>query len=189
LRRRSSAAELTARRAEETAWELPEMNDLNKLAGALAIGLLSAAPQANANPAGLTPEQAEAFAPVATLFRGLSTKDASLIREVLIPEGSATIYRDGKFLRMSLADLADRLVQITAAPGHFEEKMDSSLVRVDHNIAVVWGSYTAFKDGVPHHCGSNLLSLVNENGQWRIASVTDTSRECAKADAPKASGG
>jgi hypothetical protein len=179
LRRRSSAAEPTARRAEETAWETLKVNDRNKLAGALAVGLLSAAPQADANPAGLTPEQAEAFAPVATLFRGLSTKDASLIREVLIPEGSATIYRDGEFLRMSLADLADRLVQITAAPNHFEEKKDHPLVRVDHNIAVVWGAYTASIDGVPHHCGSNLLSLVNEKGQWRIASVTDTSRACA----------
>jgi hypothetical protein len=57
--------------------------------------------------------------------------------------------------------------------------MDQPLVRVDHNIAMVWGSYTALIDGVPHHCGSNLLSLVNENGQWRIASVTDTSRACA----------
>jgi len=124
----------------------------------------------------MTPEEAAVFAPVATLFRALATADAALMRDILGGAGSAAICRDGRFLKMSLADLAERLIQVTGGPDRFEERMDDPLIRIDDNIAVVWGAYTAFKNGLPHHRGSNLISLIKEDGRWRIASVTDTSR-------------
>ncbi|HEY2048141.1 MAG TPA: hypothetical protein VGH03_02285 [Caulobacteraceae bacterium] len=60
--------------------------------------------------------------------------------------------------------------------------MSEPLVRIDGNIAVVWGSYTAYRNGVPDHTGSNLFSLIHEDGRWRIASITDTSRSCEAAE-------
>ncbi|HEY1928279.1 MAG TPA: nuclear transport factor 2 family protein [Caulobacteraceae bacterium] len=126
----------------------------------------------------MTPTEAEAFAPVATLLEGLASKDAAKIREVFVPEGAATIFRGGQFLKMSNASLAERLVQIVRSPDRLEEKMDEPLVLIDGNIAVVWGSYTAYRNGVPDHCGSNIISLIHEDGRWLIASVTDTSRSC-----------
>ena len=126
----------------------------------------------------MTPEEEDVFAPVAALFRALANKDAALIREVLGVEGSAALYRDGRFLKMSLATLAERLVTVTAGPGRFEERMEEPLIRIDENIAVVWGAYIASQDGIPHHRGSNLISLIKEDGRWRITGVTDTSRSC-----------
>jgi hypothetical protein len=76
----------------------------------------------------------------------------------------------------------DRLVQIVGSRDQLEEKMSEPLVRIDGNIAVVWGSYTAYRNGVPDHTGSNLFSLIHEDGRWRIASITDTSRSCEAAE-------
>ena len=124
----------------------------------------------------MTPTERAVFAPVAILFEGIAAKDAALIREPLIPEGSATLFREGRFIRMTLAELGDRLISITSSEDRFEERMHDPLIRIDNNIAVVWGFYTAYKNGKPDHCGSNLISLINEDGRWRIASITDTSR-------------
>ena len=124
----------------------------------------------------MTPEEAAVFAPVADLFRGLATKDAALMRAAIIPEGSATNYRNGKFLKASLPGLIDRLMAHISQPGRFEEVMEAPVIHIDHNIAVVWGAFTTFKDGVPQTCGTNLISLIHEDGRWRVASITDTSR-------------
>lgn len=121
-------------------------------------------------------KEAEVFAPLADLFRGLYSKDEALMRSVLIPEGSATIYRDGQFLKMSLAQLVDRLMTVVQGPSRFEEVMDAPVIHIDDNVAVIWGAYTVSKDGVPQTCGSNVISVIHENGRWQIASVTDTKR-------------
>jgi hypothetical protein len=150
----------------------------------LAMMVFAALPGAApaASPAGtvahLTPEEAAAFAPVAALFEGIATKNEALIRQSMIVDGSATIFREGQFHTMTLAKLADRLVGIVRGTDAIEEVMTQPLVRVDHNVAVVWGAYTAFRNGKADHCGSNIVSLIQQNGRWIISGITDTSREC-----------
>jgi putative lumazine-binding protein len=119
--------------------------------------------------------------PVQRLFDGIAKPDVGIIRAQLIPEGSATLYRNGEFLQMSLKELADRLEKIIGGPDRFEEHIHDPLVRIDDNIAVVWAAYDATKNGKIDHCGTDLLSLVRRDGHWIIASVTDNSRRTCSA--------
>lgn len=129
-----------------------------------------------ATQASIRSEKKAIFAPVASLFEGISSKNDALIKNALKGEGTATLFRDGRFLRMSLGDLGQRLTAIVGSEDQLSEKMDAPLVRVDGNIAVVWGSYEAYKNGKLDHRGSNLFSLIKEGGSWHIVSIVDTSR-------------
>lgn len=70
------------------------------------------------------------------------------------------------------------LTKITSSPDGFEESLPHPLVRVDGNIAMVCGVYTAVRNGQPDHCGASIFTLVKEVGRWLIASITDNSRPC-----------
>lgn len=125
----------------------------------------------------LTPEERAVLQPIQNLFEGLAKPDPELIRGQLVPEGSATLYRNGQFLQMSLSGLADRLAKVISDPDKFEERIHDPLIRIDDNIAVVWAPYEALKNGKLDHCGTNLFSLIYRDGRWLIASVTDNSRQ------------
>ena len=54
------------------------------------------------------------------------------------------------------------------------------LVRIDHDLAMVWAPFEFLVDGKPDHCGTDLFGLVRSDGKWLIASIADTgSKECA----------
>jgi hypothetical protein len=75
---------------------------------------------------------------------------------------------------MILSCVGDREEKLTSGPDHLEEHMVHPMVRIDNNIAMVWGAYEAMRNGKPDHCGTNIFSLVNRDGRWLIASITDT---------------
>jgi hypothetical protein len=50
-------------------------------------------------------------------------------------------------------------------------------VRIDHDLAMVWGRFEFLVDGKLDHCGTDLFNLVREDGKWLIASVADTGRK------------
>ena len=124
-----------------------------------------------------TPDEQAVLQPIQNLFEGLAKKDADEIRAQLVPEGSATLYRNGEFLQMSLSGLADRLAKVISSPDEFEERIHDPLIRIDDNIAVVWAPYEALRNGTLDHCGTNLFSLIRRDRHWLIASVTDNSRQ------------
>ncbi len=118
--------------------------------------------------------------PIQHLFDGLATRDEKLIMAQMMPDGSATLYRNGQFLQMPLSALAERLGQIVSGPDHLEEHIHEPLIRIDGNIAVVWAPYEALRNGKLDHCGTNIFSLIYREGHWLIASVVDNSRsDCA----------
>jgi ketosteroid isomerase-like protein len=126
--------------------------------------------------AGHSAEMEQVLAVVQQLLDTISAKDSAGFRALLRPEGVATLYRNGQFLTLSLGGLADRIENLTSGPDRLEESMPDPLVRVDQNIAMVWGAYIVTRNGQPDHCGTNIFTLVKEDGRWRIASITDNSR-------------
>jgi hypothetical protein len=126
-----------------------------------------------------SPEDQAVLAPVQALFDGMAHRDAAAIRAPLLPGGSLTLMRDGKPVQMSFDDFAARV----AKPGttRIEERIRHPLVRVDHDLAVVWAPFDFLSDGKVDHCGTDLFSLVRFNGQWRIAAIADTGRKTCSA--------
>ena len=65
-----------------------------------------------------------------------------------------------------------------------EEKIHDPLVRIDNDLAVVWAPFDFLVDGKVSHCGTDLFNLVRQDGEWRIASVADTSRDDCPGNNP-----
>ena len=119
------------------------------------------------------------LAPVHALFDGMTHRDAAAIRAPLLPGGSMVLMRDGKPVQITFDDFATRV----AKPGttHIEERIHHPLVRIDHDLGVVWAPFDFLVDGKIDHCGTDLFSLVRQNGQWLIAGVADTGRKTCSA--------
>ncbi|MFP5228328.1 MAG: nuclear transport factor 2 family protein [Acidobacteriota bacterium] len=122
-----------------------------------------------------SPEERAVLAPVQALFDGMAHRDAAAIRAPLLPGGSMVLMRDGKPVRMSFEDFASRVGHPGTA--RIEERIHHPLVRIDHDLAVVWAPFVFLSDGKVDHCGTDLFNLVRQDGQWRIASVADTGRK------------
>jgi hypothetical protein len=109
----------------------------------------------------------------------MSKRDAALIKKPVLAGGTMVLMRDGKPTQMTFEDFATRV----GKPGttKIEERIHDPLVRIDHDLAVVWAPFEFLVDGKVDHCGTDLFNLVHTDGKWIIASVADTGRkDCAR---------
>ncbi|HKW64695.1 MAG TPA: nuclear transport factor 2 family protein [Candidatus Acidoferrum sp.] len=120
-------------------------------------------------------EQQAVLAPITQLFDGMAKRDAAAIKKPLLSGGTMVLMRDGKPVQMTFEDFADRV----GKPGttQIEERIHDPLVRIDHDLAVVWAPFEFLVDGKVDHCGTDLFNLVHTDGQWVIASIADTGRK------------
>jgi len=139
-------------------------------------------PAASALYAGTQEEQA-VLAPVKAMFDGMAKRDAEAFKKPLLAGGTMVLMRDGKPVRMTFEEFASRV----AAPGttRIEERIHDPLVRIDHDLAVVWAPFEFLVDGKVDHCGTDLFNLVRVDGTWQIASVADTGRKDCSASPNK----
>jgi hypothetical protein len=125
-----------------------------------------------------TAQDQAVLAPIQAMFAGMSARDAAAIKKPTLAGGVMVLMRDGKPSQMSFEDFAARV----GKPGtkKIEERIHDPLVRIDNDLAVVWAPFDFLVDGKVEHCGTDLFNLVRQDGEWRIASVADTSRnECS----------
>ena len=158
------------------------------IAVATAFGsfLISSMHPANAQPpnrsrldreilSGDSEEQQAVLAPITQLFDGMAKRDAAVIKKPLLSGGTMVLMRDSKPSQMTFEDFADRL----GKPGttSIQERIHDPLVRIDHDLAVVWAPFDFLVDGKVDHCGTDLFNLVRTDGQWVIAGIADTGRK------------
>lgn len=113
------------------------------------------------------------LAPIRTMFDGMTKRDPQLIRNPVLPGASMVLMRNGKPIQLSIEAFAARV----GKPGtsHIEERIHDPLVRIDHDLALVWAPFEVLVDDKLDHCGTDLFTLVRTDGKWLIASVADTS--------------
>jgi len=126
-----------------------------------------------------TRQKQEVIATVMELFDGMSKRDAELIKKPLLAGGSMVLMREGKPVQMTFQDFAERV----SKPGttHIEERIHDPLVRIDHDLAVVWAPFEFLEDGKVDHCGTDLFNLIRTNGKCLIAGIADTGRKNCSA--------
>jgi len=126
-----------------------------------------------------TPEEQAVLAPVHEMFDAMAKHDMAAFKKPLLPGGSLTLMRDGKPVQLTF----DAFAEAIGKPGKtaIEERIHDPLVRVDHDLAVVWAPFEFLADGKVDHCGTDLFNLVRVEGKWLIAGVADTGRkDCGK---------
>jgi len=147
------------------------------IAAASAVFLISSL-QATTTQAPDSAEQQAVMAPITQMFDGMEKRDAAMIKKPLLTGGTMVLMRDGKPVQMTFEDFANRV----GKPGttHIQERIHDPLVRIDHDLAVVWAPFEFLVDGKVDHCGTDLFNLVHTDGKWVIASIADTGRnDCA----------
>jgi hypothetical protein len=118
------------------------------------------------------------LAPIDALFQGMAQRDAAAIKAAAIPGAVLVLMRDGKPEQMTIEAFADRVGKPSKT--HIEERIHDPLLRVDHDLAMVWAPFEVLVDGKPDHCGTDLFNLVHTGGKWLIAGIADTGRkDCA----------
>ena len=108
----------------------------------------------------------------------MTERDPAAIKAAALPGTVLVLMRDGKPAQMTIEAFADRVGQ----PGktQIEERIHDPLVRIDHDLAVVWAPFEFLVDGKLDHCGTDLFNLVHTDGKWLIAGIADTgSKLCA----------
>ena len=120
-------------------------------------------------------EREAVLAPITQLFDGMAKRDAAAIKKPLLSGGTMVLMRDGKPSQMTFEDFAERV----GKPGttQIQERIHDPLVRIDHDLAVVWAPFEFLVDGKVDHCGTDLFNLVRADGNWVIASIADTGRK------------
>ncbi|HEV2990788.1 MAG TPA: nuclear transport factor 2 family protein [Candidatus Angelobacter sp.] len=124
-------------------------------------------------------EQQAVLAPVTALFDGMAKRDAEAIKKPLLSGGTMVLMREGKPTQMTFEAFADQV----GKPGksQIEERIHDPLVRIDHDLAVVWAPFEFLVDGKVSHCGTDLFNLVRTGDKWLIASIADTGRKDCSA--------
>jgi len=124
-------------------------------------------------------EQQAVLAPITQLFDGMAKRDAAAIKKPLLSGGTMVLMRDGKPTQMTFEDFAN----LVGKPGttQIQERIHDPLVRIDHDLAMVWAPFEFLVDGKVDHCGTDLFTLARTDSQWVIASIADTGRnDCAR---------
>ena len=123
-------------------------------------------------------EEAAVLAPIERLLAAITAHDAAAIAATLRPDGAATVAIEGPNGTHTIrhTPFADLPARLTAGTGKGQERLGTPAIEIDSDIAMVWAPYTFLLDGKPDHCGTNHFSLARENGQWRIAALSWTSR-------------
>jgi hypothetical protein len=122
-----------------------------------------------------TAEEKAALASFQSLLDGLGKRDKAAMLATVLPGAGGTFIRRGEARQMTIEALADAI----AKPGSdtYEERISHPLVRVDHDLAVLWAPFQFFLNGKLDHCGTDIATLVLLQGRWLITSIEDNERK------------
>jgi hypothetical protein len=148
-------------------------------AGLCVAGILSlflAVPRTQA--AGLSVEEMRVLAPIDAMFQGMTRRDPAAIKAAALPGTMMVLMRDGKPEQMTIEAFADHFAK--PSEKHMVEQIHDPLVRIDHDLAMVWAPFEFLVDGKKDHCGTDLFTVVRSDGKWLIAAIADTGNKgCA----------
>jgi hypothetical protein len=119
-------------------------------------------------------DEAAALAAADQLLGRLTGKDPAAMEALTLPEGGATavaVGQDGKPVLRHFT-WAEFFAHLPKDKPVVEEHMRNPLVRVDGDVAMVWGRYEVTVDGRFLHCGTDHFDLVRLDGRWRILNIT-----------------
>ncbi|MGN6819650.1 MAG: nuclear transport factor 2 family protein [Sphingomonas sp.] len=123
-------------------------------------------------------EEGQVMAPVNAMFDGLARRDSAIILAAMRPDATATVAAEKADGTRSVRRLtaAEFVAGVKPGPERFEERLSDPAIEIDGDIAMVWGPYACLSDGTVRHCGVDHFDLVRENGAWKVANVTWSSR-------------
>ena len=122
-------------------------------------------------------EQVDRDAVLATLtsfLSGVHTGDEAAMLGLVLPEGGATLVRDGVPLHMSLREVVSRVVSLSSPS--LREYNEDPVVMIGGDLAAVWSPFKVASDDRVRATGIAIYSLLRHDGIWVITGLTDFNR-------------
>ncbi len=113
---------------------------------------------------------------VNTMFAEMAKHNPPAIAVLFTPEATLTAIiknKEGKsVVRVFTGDTFSK--NFAENRGPIREDMYASEVKIDGDLASVWGRYVFFSNGKISHCGVNAFHLVRTDAGWKIATASST---------------
>jgi len=126
-----------------------------------------------------TPEEQAVLAPIHAAFDAMAKHDPVAFQHSLLPGGAMVLMRGGVPRQMTFAAATERLGKPDKT--RIEERIHDPVIHIDNDLAVVWASFDFLVDGKVDHCGTDLFSLVRNDGKWLITAIADTAHATCPA--------
>ncbi len=111
-------------------------------------------------------------AAVQKVFDAMATKDTDALIKAFLPDARlVSIQPDGKVASTAASEWNARIGTI---PETLLERMWSPKVMVDGRMATLWAPYDFHRGGKFSHCGVDSVTLVQVEGEWKLASIAYT---------------
>lgn len=157
------------------------------MAHPLRLTLAALATMLTALPAAAQDAEPQVMATVEAFMDGLEAKDGAAMRSIAMEDAYLAFVRPSQGDapdRTQSVRLADAVTSLTDIPGHIAEPLGDATVLIDGPIAMVWAPYAFYMDGERTHCGIDVFTLMQVDGQWRISTVTYSHLTEGCEDAP-----
>jgi hypothetical protein len=127
-------------------------------------------------PASAQTAEEEVLGVVSTLFEGMRTRDADLLRSLFHPDAlmTGTGLRDGSY-QVTMDPPDGWIASISSySGGEIDERFYDPKVEVSGPLASVWTEYDLFVGGEFRHCGVDAFHLARTDDGWKIVHIADT---------------
>lgn len=129
-------------------------------------------------PAVVIDDSTAVMRPINGTFAAIAARDGEMLRPLVREDGNLFIAvenADGtrKIIRRPMTEF---ITGMKPGAEKFEERMYDPAIEIDGDVALVWGRYNFYIDGKLHHCGYDHFDMIRENGNWKIANITYSSR-------------
>lgn len=124
-------------------------------------------------------ENKEIMKVIKQLFDGMRTSDTTMMRQTFHADATmkrVLIDKTGK--SVLVPSTVQQMLNSVATPHllPYDERILSSEVRFDANLATVWAEYEFWNGTKFSHCGFDAFQLIKTEKGWKIFFISDTMR-------------
>jgi Domain of unknown function (DUF4440) len=121
-------------------------------------------------------DEKDAMAVVNTMFAEMANHNPPAIAGLFTAEATLTAIIKNKENKSTVRVFTGEAFSKNFAEnrGPIKEDMYAPEIRIDGDLASVWGRYVFFVNGKISHCGVNAFHLVRTDAGWKIATASST---------------
>jgi len=154
------------------------MSIIRALRGSL-LGAFTLLASSSARDAAQNPDSVAVLAVVNSVFKAMHDRDTVLLKAAF--DTSARLVgvsrRGTPSVSLTTPGQFGAAIVRAKAGDVWNEKMINPEVRIDGDMAQVWGYYTFHMNDTFSHCGIDAFMLLKVGGAWKITQLADTQRK------------
>lgn len=114
----------------------------------------------------------DVVAAVQRVFDSMAAKDAQALSAAFLPDARlVALSPDGRVTSTPAAEWNARISTMQETP---LERIWSPKVLIDGSLATLWAPYDFHRGGKFSHCGTDQVTLVRQDGVWKVAALAYT---------------